>query len=72
MLKLNKDLWDSRDTEKLRRRAASERATERRMSFPTPSSTASAVQLSASSSSPAHQESAPRQRLDGDSYDDDM
>ena len=51
ILKLNKDLWDARDIEKLRRRAADERAIERRMNFPTPSSTASAAQLSASSSS---------------------
>jgi len=43
MLKLNKDLWDARDIEKLRRRAADERAIERRMNFPTPSSTASAA-----------------------------
>ena len=44
MLKLNKDLCDARDIEKLRRRAVDERATKRRMNFPTPSSAASAKQ----------------------------
>jgi len=72
MLKLNKDLWDARDIEMLRRRAADERATERRLNFPTPSSTASAAQLSSSSSSSVQQESTPRrQRFDDDNDDDD-
>ena len=43
MLKLNKHLWDARDTETLRRKAPEERATERRMNFPTPSSAVSAA-----------------------------
>jgi hypothetical protein len=60
MFKLNKDLWDARDIEKLRRRAANERAIERRMNFPTLSSTSSAVHLSAFSSSSVQQESTPR------------
>jgi hypothetical protein len=72
ILKLNKNLWDARDIEKLRRRAADERAIERRMNFPTPSSTASAAQLSSSSSSSVQQESTPRrQRFDDDNDDDD-
>ena len=64
VLKLNKDLWDARDIEKLRRRAAGEMATERRMNFPTPSSAASAP-LSVSSSS----SSAQQQRFEQDDSD---
>ena len=57
MLKLNKHLWDAKDTEKLRRRAAEERATKRRVKFPTSMSAASAVPapLSVSSSSSSQQ-----------------
>jgi hypothetical protein len=36
VLKLNKDLWNARDIERLRRQKADERANERRASLPPP------------------------------------
>ena len=48
MLKLNKDLWDARDIERLRREFAEERAAERRLILPTPPSRIASEFLSAS------------------------
>jgi len=57
MLKLNKDLWDARDIERLRRQKADERAAERRASLPSPmlSTPAPSGGSGASSSSSASQ-----------------
>ena len=72
MLKLNKDLWDAQDIERIRRQAADERAAARRASLPTPmSSTSTSVSSGPGASSSSSFSSAPQPRNLG-SYVDDL
>ena len=71
MLKLNKDLWDARDIERIRRQAADERAAARRASLPTPMSSTSTSVSSGPGASSSSFSSAP-QPCNLCSYVDDL
>ena len=70
MLKLNKDLWDARDIERIRRQAADERAAARRASLPTPMSSTSTSVSSGPRASSSSFSSAPQPRNFGSYVDD--
>ena len=70
MLKLNKDLWDARDIERIRRQAADERAAARRASLPTPMSSTSTSVSSGPGASSSSFSSAPQPRNLGSYVDD--